>query len=195
MPDKPQPERSRQTTPIPLVRAKDAKAMKLTAQDYVDIQQLTARLLARARHRGQQRLRVRGPLRRRRRRVRPMDRARTDRGHSQVWSASARRARLCSSLCDEPPDRADTGRRHRQAIRHRDRPPEGRQAEHDLPGRPVSGRVCEDGAGLAVPDADGIPIEVRGRGAARLTSITLMRRRRPAADHCPCRTPGYLKIR
>ena len=42
-PDKPQPERSRQTTAVPLVRAKDAKAMKLTAQDYIDIQQLTAR--------------------------------------------------------------------------------------------------------------------------------------------------------
>jgi hypothetical protein len=42
-PDKPQPERSRQTAVVPLVRAKDGKAMKLTAQDYIDIQQLTAR--------------------------------------------------------------------------------------------------------------------------------------------------------
>ena len=39
----PQPSVSRQTTPVPLVRPKGGKALTLTAQDYIDIQQLTAR--------------------------------------------------------------------------------------------------------------------------------------------------------
>lgn len=41
--EKAQPERTRHTEPVPLVRAKDPNAIRLTAQDYVEIQQLATR--------------------------------------------------------------------------------------------------------------------------------------------------------